>query len=181
MLGDNYQSECRAVLEKFLDGDSLIQAKEELRKIVVFDTPFKVVVDEAKKTLSQHGAGSTLERVVEVQKASLATRLDLIWESELRFAYPNLHQVARRVLSMAVQSADVERVCKAHKVVHTKVRNRLGNRKVNELLYCYVNLRMIMKAGGAESAIDNNNFYSPTFFQQRVLGGEESDSDDEDL
>jgi hypothetical protein len=46
---------------------------------------------------------------------------------------------------MSTQSADVERVCKAHKVVHTKVRNRLGNRTVHLLLYCYVNLRLVKK------------------------------------
>jgi hypothetical protein len=31
------------------------------------------------------------------------------------------------------------------KVVHTKVRNRLNNKTVHQLLYCYVNLRLIKK------------------------------------
>jgi hypothetical protein len=44
-----------------------------------------------------------------------------------------------------LRSAAVERVCKAHKVVHTKVRNRLKNKTVYQLLYCYVNLRLIKK------------------------------------
>jgi hypothetical protein len=58
---------------------------------------------------------------------------------------PKLYGIARRLLVISTQSADVERVCKAHKVVHTKVRNRLNNKTVHELLYCYVNLRLMKK------------------------------------
>ena len=43
------------------------------------------------------------------------------------------------------QSANVERVCKAHKVVHSVTRNRLKNRSVHKLLYLYVNLRLLNK------------------------------------
>jgi hypothetical protein len=46
---------------------------------------------------------------------------------------------------MSTQSADVELVCKAHTVVHTKVRNRLNNKPVHQLISCYVNLRLIRK------------------------------------
>ena len=45
-----------------------------------------------------------------------------------------------------MQSADVERVCKAHKeVIHTKARNRLYTSTVHMLLYTYVNLRLLNK------------------------------------
>ena len=46
---------------------------------------------------------------------------------------------------MATQSADVERACKVHKVVHTKSRNRLTHELVTDLVYCYVNLRLLKK------------------------------------
>jgi len=46
-------------------------------------------------------------------------------------------------MQMGTQSADVERVCKAHKIVHSKIRNRLTNDKVNKLLCCCVNLRLL--------------------------------------
>jgi hypothetical protein len=40
----------------------------------------------------------------------------------------------------------VERVCKAHGVIHTKTRNRLVNKPtVQRLLFCYVNLRLLRK------------------------------------
>ncbi len=47
---------------------------------------------------------------------------------------------------VSTQSADVERVCKARKVVvHTKVLVRLNNKPVHQHLYCYANLRLIRK------------------------------------
>ena len=44
-----------------------------------------------------------------------------------------------------VQSANVERVCKAHGVIHTKPRNRLVNKSVQRLLFFYVNLCLLWK------------------------------------
>jgi len=58
---------------------------------------------------------------------------------------PLVAEVAVRLSVLAIQSADVERVCKAHKVVHTKARNRLRNKLVHTLLFTYVNLRLINK------------------------------------
>ena len=56
-----------------------------------------------------------------------------------------LEDIAIRLLTMATQSADVERTCKVHKLVHTKARNRLSNATVTQLVYCYVNLRLVKK------------------------------------
>jgi len=44
---------------------------------------------------------------------------------------------------MSTQSADVECLCKAHKLVHTTTRNRLKNATVLKLLYCYINLHLL--------------------------------------
>ena len=53
--------------------------------------------------------------------------------------------IAIRLSALAAQSANVERVCKAHGVVHSKVRNRLKHESVLMLLFCYVNLRLLRK------------------------------------
>ena len=53
--------------------------------------------------------------------------------------------VAIHLCVLAVQSANVERVCKAHGVIHTKTRNRLVNKSVQMLLFCYVNLCLLRK------------------------------------
>jgi hypothetical protein len=68
--------------------------------------------------------------------------------------------LAIRLSVLAVQSANVERVCKAHGVIHTKARNRLVNKSVQRLLFCYVNLRLLGKetstvAKFLHSAIDD--------------------------
>jgi hypothetical protein len=78
---------------------------------------------------------------------------------------------------MGTQSTDVERVCKAHKVIHTKVRNRLKNKTVYKLLYCYVNLRLHRK-------IDEDDTMT-NFLQQAILSNigleeEEDDNDDDE-
>jgi hypothetical protein len=63
---------------------------------------------------------------------------------------PKLYEIARRYLVMSA----LEPVCKAHKVVHTKVRNRLKNKTFHEFYCCYVNLRLIKKI---QDEVDNKN------------------------
>ncbi len=46
---------------------------------------------------------------------------------------------------MGVQTADVERCCKVHKVIKTKAHNRQLINTVKMLMYCYVNLRLLKK------------------------------------
>ena len=61
------------------------------------------------------------------------------------YHYPKLYPIALRLSVLSIQSADVERVCKAHKVIHSKVRNRLITKTVQMLLFTYVNLRLLHK------------------------------------
>jgi len=71
------------------------------------------------------------------------------WEVMGPLACPLVWKVAVRLAVLAVQSADVERVCKAHGVIHTKSRNRLTNKSVQMLLFCYMNLRLLKKESTA--------------------------------
>ena len=79
------------------------------------------------------------------QKLSMKTDPSLVWNLGLGKQFPKLKDIALRLMQMGTQSADVDRVCKAHKLLHTKARNRLANRNVNSLMYCYVNLRLLKK------------------------------------
>ena len=69
-------------------------------------------------------------------------REKLGWDILGKSVYNNdaFHDLGRRCLYIAVQSADVERSCKAHGLIHTQVKNRLKNK-----LYLYVNLRLLKK------------------------------------
>ncbi len=70
-----------------------------------------------------------------------STRED--WETVGKRQFVHLPEIARRLAVIAIESADVERACKAYKVIHTKVRNRLRTSVVQKLLYTYINLRLL--------------------------------------
>ena len=92
-----------------------------------------------------------LQYEIKWQKAALNSRHPAnIWKLHLSEQFPKLFDIALRLLMMGTQSADVERVCKANKVVHSKVRNRLTDKNVRMLLYCYVNLRLLKKHTSAK-------------------------------
>ena len=59
--------------------------------------------------------------------------------------FSRLKDIGIRLSVLAVQSANVERVCKVHGVVHTKSRNRLTLSRVIKLIFCDVNLRLLQK------------------------------------
>ena len=62
-----------------------------------------------------------------------------------------MSELAIRLSLMSVQSADVERICKANKIIHTKTRNRLVHDRTQKLLYCYINTRLLRKSSNRES------------------------------
>ena len=56
-----------------------------------------------------------------------------------------LQKAAIRLFEVCLQSASVERECKAEGVIHTEMRSSLSNVTVQMLLYLYVNLRFLNK------------------------------------
>ena len=66
---------------------------------------------------------------------------ELAWDIIATSNYTKqFHNLGKHVISLAIQSANVERSCKAYGHIHTKVRNRLKNKNVQELLHLYVNM-----------------------------------------
>ena len=68
------------------------------------------------------------------------------WETTGKTSFPLCSKLALRLSILSVQSADVERMCRAHIIIHTKTCNRLQHVRVKKLLYCYINLRFIEKS-----------------------------------
>ena len=58
---------------------------------------------------------------------------------------PLIKKVGMQLPASQQQSANVERVCKANQLIHTKARNRLHLPVIQMLLYVYVNLRLMNK------------------------------------
>lgn len=81
--------------------------------------------------------------VISQQVKSMEVLSHELWIMQYCRQFPLLHNIACKLTVISSQSANVERVCKVHKLVHTNSRNREKNSTVCSLLYCYVNLRLI--------------------------------------
>jgi hypothetical protein len=148
-LPPEWLDECRSILERFYRNGELLEAEGELMDLVEHNenSKFGAELSCARRALGElSDAGhSEVGKVAAVQIESLKHCPHQKWRLIFSTEMPKLYQIARRLLVMSTQSADVERVCKAHKVVHTKVRNRLKNNVVHEILHCYVSLRLLKK------------------------------------
>ena len=63
------------------------------------------------------------------------------WLNNCRHA--KLKEIAIRILSCSPTSAVVERMNSMHKLIQTKTRAALKHERVIQLLYCYVNMRLV--------------------------------------
>lgn len=70
------------------------------------------------------------------------------WDIIGKKQFPLLAPIAIRLSGIAIQSANVERVCKSHNLIHTPIRNRLINKTVQMLLFCYINIRLLNRVNG---------------------------------
>jgi hypothetical protein len=152
-LPQGWREECMSVLERFYtEEEDILAIEAELLSIVNLEGGFGRDVRKYRDMLAvQQPAGKyQIQLEAEKQIKSLVIKPHLLWKLQYTDQFPKLTEPAIRMAVMATQSADVERVCKVHKIIHTKSRNRLKNKNVYMLLYCYVNLRLLksMDQGG---------------------------------
>jgi hypothetical protein len=57
--------------------------------------------------------------------------------------YPNLAEIAIRMLTIPTSSASSERVWSIFSFIHSKRRNRLQNQKVEKLVFIYMNATLL--------------------------------------
>ncbi len=159
-LPSSWEAQCKKIIKRFhpVTDDPVSSlanqaAIAELDELALCSGKFGEIADDCKQTIkAQVGQPPTASNFGHVaheikhQKAVLESRHPAnLWRLHLGQKFPKLYDLALRLLMMGTQSADVERVCKANKIVHSKVRNRLSNKNVKMLLYCYVNLRLLKK------------------------------------
>ena len=146
-LPSNWESECRSVVQMaYSDSETIDKALSEIKQILLRRGKWADVISSKQKLIqpdSNHKFDTPVDKIIWQQSKSSSCVED--WELTGKAQFPLISPIAIRLLSMAVQSADVERVCKTHKLIHTKNRNRLKNISVHMLLYCYVNLRLLNK------------------------------------
>ena len=68
------------------------------------------------------------KEIMRQEKMLLDGSIELGWDIIGETCYSQqFHDLGKRAISLAIQSADVERSCKAHGHIHTNVRNCLEN------------------------------------------------------
>ena len=82
-----------------------------------------------------------------------------IWNTVGRQECPHLAEFAVRLMELSVQNASIERICKGHSLVHTKVRNRLASPTQQKLVYIYINERLMdIKSPIAEFVVSSIDY-----------------------
>ena len=170
----SWQSECMKVIKKFYpDAADQDAAMSELNQLLLQIGPWGDIIERKQKLIDPpDDVRAKLATIVDVEiwKQKKMTSTAAEWAVTGAQQFPKLAPIALRLDVLAVQSADVERVCKAHKVVHSKARNCLMTQTVHQLLFTYVNLRLLNKC--TEEIGD--------FLLQCVEGCADDDDDDDD-
>jgi hypothetical protein len=145
----NWQVNTRLVLQKFYHvGKDIDAAQAELNQLMQRIGNWGDIINHKQSLLNiledeLANFNNDVQKVIYKQKNMTSTVS--FWQTTGFQQYPLLAPIATRLAVVAIQSADVERVCKAHKVIHTRARNSLKNKTVNMLLFTYVNLRLLNK------------------------------------
>jgi len=171
----NWLQSCSTVLERFYKDQKLDMVETEINRLVAGEGSWGDYVSEIQSrgyrvpfetTIDRKEPGFYIDAVLAARKGTLGIRPDLVWRNSLQREFPLLYEVARRVLVMSTQSADVERLCKAQKVIHTTVRDRLKNATVLKLVYCYINLHLL-KSNECKSNDPDDSMVN--FLEQSIL------------
>jgi hypothetical protein len=185
LLPEDWKNECKKILQRFYPGNSsarkMMGAVKQLEDCVLRRGSFGKEVKEQQQLMEKvigrppnKVAFGHVRHEIKRQRAALdLTDPSNLWQLEIGKQCPMLKDIALRLLQMGTQSADVERCCKANKVIHTKVRNRLGEDNVKMLVYCYINLRLLKQneetGGGSFDPTDDLE----DVFVEAILTGEE--------
>ena len=143
----DYVGSVQSLMQPYFSEDNIeaqtIELQAELNQIVLRRGHWGDLIRSFQKSIATppRTMKSHVER--EIFKQNLMRPVASFWETMGKSAFPLCSKLALRLSILSVQSADVERMCKAHSIIHTKTRNRLQHARVKKLLYCYINLRFI--------------------------------------
>ena len=132
-----------------------------------------VAANQSDLQVNDVAGKSHIQVVVTQQLKSLKYHPHVSWITRYKNDYSLLAEIAVHLLTMATQSADVERSCKVHKIIHSKSRNRLNNKNVAMLMACYVNLRLLKSLEGGKNIDGHGDLES--FLDNAILLDTEPD------
>ena len=120
----------------------LLVMESELNNMVMRRGKWGDLIEMFQRSLPVPPLGLTSHIEKEIFRQNHMRPVRSFWETTGKAELPMCASLAIRLSIVSVQSADVERMCKAHSIIHTKNRNRLQHERVKKLLYCYIDMRI---------------------------------------
>lgn len=123
------------------------------------------------------GLGDTAEqeamRFVSAMTTMTGPRKDTImkmdakcyWSVQGRKDYPTLYLCAKPVNEMVCSSAASERVWSIYRFIHTRLRNRLTNERVQKLAFIYINCAILDTEDDTNYMVENEILLNGTDYQ----------------
>lgn len=130
----------------YIDNDNLTNIKHAKDMVDLRFPGFGVKAeDEAARYISKMSAltGPEKESIFKLDATCY-------WNIIGRKDFPTLFLLAKRVNGMVCSSAASERVWSIYRFIHTRLRNKLGNVKVEKLVFIYVNCAIFDKIDPAD-------------------------------
>lgn len=138
------------------------------------------IIDHVNKVVSSRypalGEIAALEMVEFGSKMSSlqGTRKEIIfklnpksyWNVFGRHEFPALYECAKSVNEMICSSAASERVWSIYRFIHTRLRNRLSNDKVEKLAFVYINCAILDKIDKTDYLLDDGAILSEADYQE---------------
>ena len=150
-LTENWLPQCEGVLKRFCSDQDLTLTRQELMRVVLRQGYWGDHVNQLQADLRSgvpcDQLGGCTERVAHEQAANAHERPHLLWEAVFTSQFPQLTDLASRLLVWSTQAGRVERACGRQQNRYSR-RHVLGGKPPGaayQLFYCHVNLRLMHK------------------------------------
>jgi hypothetical protein len=126
----------------FVDNDR-VDVFEQVKKFVAIRSPEHA--EQAKNEMINFG--SKMSDLIGSRKETVfSMNAKKYWNVFGKREFPSLYICAKSVNEMICSSAASERVWSIYRFIHSRLRNRLSNEKVEKLVYIYINCAILDKA-----------------------------------
>lgn len=102
-----------------------------------------------------------MDKMQNLSESRRATLVDIeaieYWKLVGSVEFPNLFKVASNICSIPCSSAASERIWSTYRFIHSRLRNRLANEKIEKLIFIYVNCSIL-------DLCDTEDYYSGDIF-----------------
>ena len=142
----DYVQSVTSLITPYLDNgnldDQLLVMQAELNEMVMRRGKWGELIEKFQRSLPEPPVELTSHIEKEIFRQNHMRHVRSFWETIGKKELPLCANLDIRLSLVSIQSADVERMCKAHSIIHTKNRNKLKHLRVKKPLYCYINMHI---------------------------------------